>query len=85
MFRQWELFSADGLPLTVVQKIALAAIVDQADNFNLEVPPLQGQVVVRPTQSCEIDGHCLPVSALIYACMVELIDSRMQSVISIMS
>ena len=72
------------LPLTVVQKIALTAIVDQADNFNLEVP-LQGQVVVRPTQSCEIDGHCLPVSALMYACMFELIDSRMQSVISMMS
>jgi hypothetical protein len=32
---------------------------------------------------CEIDAHCLPVSALIFACMVELIDSRMQSVISI--
>ena len=46
MFPQWELFSAKGLPLTVVQKIALTAIVDQADNFNLEVP-LQGQVVVR--------------------------------------
>ena len=69
----------------LVQKIALTAIVDQADNFNLEVP-LQGQVVVRPTQSCEkIDGHCPPVSALIYACRLELMASRMQSVISIMS
>jgi hypothetical protein len=67
-----------------VQKIALTAIVDQADNFNLEVP-LQGQVVVRPTQSCEIDEHCLPVSALMYACVFELIASKMQSVISIMS
>src|SRR5262249_21498898 len=38
----------------------------------------------RPTQSCEeIDGHSLPVSALIYACMLELIASRMQSVISL--
>jgi hypothetical protein len=35
--------------------------------------------------SCEIDGHCLPVSGLIDACMFELINSRMQSVISIMS
>jgi len=43
----------------------------------------QGQVVVRPTQSCEkIDGQSLPVSALIYACVLELIASRMQSVIS---
>ena len=46
----------------------------------------QGQVVVQPTQSCEeIDGHSLPVSALIYACVLELIASRMQSVISTMS
>jgi len=30
--------------------------------------------VVRPTQSCEeIDRHSLPVSALIYACVLELI------------
>src|SRR5262249_14051943 len=46
----------------------------------------QGQVVVQPNQSCEeIDGHSLPVSALIYGCMLELIASRMQSVISTMS
>src|SRR6516225_10629322 len=33
----------------------------------------QDQVVVRPTQSCEkIDRRCPPVSALIYACMLEL-------------
>jgi hypothetical protein len=37
------------------------------------------------SELCEIDGHCLPVSALIDACMFELIGSRMQSVISIMS
>src|SRR5262249_49822680 len=43
----------------------------------------RAKVVVRPTQSCEeIDGHSLPVSALIYACMLELIASRMQLVIS---
>ena len=30
----------------------------------------------------EIDGHSLPVSVVIYACMLELIASRMQSVIS---
>jgi hypothetical protein len=35
--------------------------------------------------SCEIDGHWLPFSALIYAYMFELIASKMQSVISIMS
>ena len=41
---------------------------------------------LRPiNESCEIDGHCLPVSALIDACMFELIASKMQSVISIMS
>src|SRR5262249_41830411 len=46
----------------------------------------QGRVVVQPTQSCEeTDEHSLPVSALIYGCMLELIDSRMQSVISTMS
>jgi hypothetical protein len=32
--------------------------------------------------SREIDGHSLPVSAIIFACMLELIASRMQSVIS---
>jgi hypothetical protein len=41
--------------------------------------------VTADDQSCEIDGHCLPVSALIDACMFELIASKMQSVISIMS
>jgi len=41
---------------------------------------------LRPiNESCEIDGHCLPVSALIDACMFELIASKMKSVISIMS
>jgi hypothetical protein len=35
--------------------------------------------------SREIDGHSLTVSAVIYACMLELIASRMQSVISTMS
>src|SRR6516164_9923829 len=45
-------------PLTLVQKIALTAVVDSADNL----PEWsQGQVVVRPTHSL------LPVSALIYA------------------
>jgi len=33
----------------------------------------------------EIDGHSLPVSLLINACLLELIASRMQSVISTMS
>ena len=58
----------------VIQKIALTAIVDQADNLtqNLSLRGPRCQVVVRPTQSCEeIDGHSLlPVSALIYACVL---------------
>jgi hypothetical protein len=29
----------------------------------------------------EIVGHCLPVSAVTYVCVLELIASRMQSVI----
>jgi len=39
----------------------------------------------RLTCRSEIDGHCLPVSALIDDCMFELIASRMQPVISTMS
>jgi len=40
----------------------------------------------RPdNQSCEIYGNSLLVSPLINACLLELIASRMQSVISTMS
>jgi hypothetical protein len=53
----------------------------------MPITPTRCKIFVpHDIESCEeIDGHSLPVSALIYACMLELIASRMQSVISTMS
>jgi len=43
----------------------------------------RGRSWVEPWPSrCEIYGNSLPVSALIYVCVLELIASRMQSAIS---
>jgi len=57
------------------------------------LPSSLGRIIQSRGRSCvdpwpsrrEMDGHSLPVSALINACRLELIASRMQSVISTMS
>ena len=57
------------------------------------LPSSLGRIIQFRDRSCvdpwpsrrEIDGQRLPVSALIYACVLELITSRMQAVIFTMS
>jgi hypothetical protein len=71
---------ADRSATSVVQKIALTA-------------SSLGRIIQSRDRSCvdpwpsrrEIYGNSLPVSPLINACLLELIASRMQSVISTMS